>query len=351
MSTSGTVGLTRYDTRKLIDNAYGVCRIVRQEITPERIEIAKDWLFLRLSAMANKGIPLWAVSKTILPIYQNVYSVPCPIGATNVLDLNLRRTNRISQGTASSSAGVAVNAFDDDLETICTTAADGYIQLEFDAGETFIPMFGILPGASGVWNFTLQGSNNGIAWTTFDTITDLVVVDGEWYWWDLEGQANWMYIRIQATNGTVLSLRELVFSNNPNEINMALINRDNYSTLPNKFSQPGQPTQYWLNKERVQQIITLWPPPALITRYWNLVGYLQYQIEDVGSLREEIQFRQSAYRGLTLKLGYDLSLVDKEAKPSELLPEEAERAWKDMWDGESDDAPTSLTPNIGPYTR
>lgn len=350
MATSGTVGTTVFNTRKVIDNAYGRCRIARQQITAEKIEIANDLLFLRLSSMANRGIPLWAVQKEILALYVGEQSVNTPVGTVNVLNLNLRRTNRLS-GTASASAGTAGNAFDGDFTTVCTTGADGWIQLQLESG-TVVPMYGILPAASGTWSYTIQGSDDGVAFTTLRTVTAQAVVSGEWIWFDLEGVADWTYYRLQATGGTVLSVAELVFANNPSEINLSPLNRDDYSSLPNKTFQ-GQPTEYWLNKERAKPVITLWPAPGDIAKLWNLVGYLQRQVMDVGTMAQEIECRQSDYLAIVARLAGDIALsdrdVDKDWVP--LVLEQAEKEWKDLWDGESDDAPTMLTPNIGVYTR
>lgn len=350
MATSGTVGTTTFNTAKLIEHAYGRCKIARQEIVGEKIEIARELLFLRLSQMANKGIPLWAIEKFILPLYQGVFSVPTPIGTVNILDLNLRRQNRLT-GTASSSAGTAENAFDDDFSTICTTLANGWIQLQLESG-TRVPMFGILPGASGTWDYTIQGSDDGVTFVTLYTAADEEVVDNEWIWFDVEGVEDWTYYRLQASGGTVLAVRELVFANTPNEINMALMNRTNYSTMPDKTFQ-SQPTQYWLDKQLALPVITLWPAPNLQTRYWTLTGYLQRQIQDVGSLIQEVEVRQSDKLAIMARLAADIALQDKEVDPdwAQVLATEADREWRDLWDGESDDAPAMLLPNISPYTR
>lgn len=349
MATSGTVDTTVFPTRKVIDNAYGLCRIARQEITAERIETAMDWLFMRLQMAANKGIPLWAVRKAIIPIYLGEQSVETPDGTVNVLNLNLRRTSRL-EGTASSSAGVAANAFDSDFDTICTTLANGWIQLQLDS-ETMVPMFGILPGASGAWSYEIQVSDDGVTFTTIYTATAETVVDQEWIWFDVEGVQDWAYYRLQATGGTVLAVRELVFANMPNEINMAPLNRDDYSSMPNKVML-SQPTQYWLDKQRAKPVITLWPAPNQQTQYWNLVAYLQMQIMDVGTMREEIECRKSDYLAIVERLAADLAVADKGVDINLIPTLEARSAasWRDMWDGESDDAPATLVPNISPYT-
>jgi hypothetical protein len=351
LATSGTVGTTRFTTRKMIDNAYGRCKIIREKITAERIEVAKDLLFLRLSAMANKGIPLWCIQKTILPIYLAEYSVPTPVGTVEVLDLNLRRTTRPT-GTASSSSGVAANAFDGDFSTACTQVVpNGWIQLQYDSA-TAIPMFGILPAASGTWDYTIQVSDDGIAFTTIYTATAQAVVAGEWQWFDVEGVTEHAYYRLQAGATTILNVTELVFANTPTEVNLAPLNRDDYSTLPNKFLL-SQPTQYWFDRQRTQPIITLWPAVSQQCVFWNLVAYLHRQIQDVGTMAQEIELRQSDYLAVMARLAADLALVDPEVTDPnliQLIMGEALNEWRDMWDGESDDAPTSLTPNIRPYT-
>ena len=354
MATSGTVGLTRFTTRKVIDNAYGLCKIARPEITSERIEVAKDWLFLRMSVAANKGIPLWAIQKQILPLYVNTTIAPLPVGAYDLLNLNTRKTARQATGMATASEGVAANAFDGDFSTACTqTIAAGWIQLQFEQGATFIPMFGILPNATGTWSYTMQGSNDGLVWTTFYTATAQAVVDGEWFWFDVDGMAEWQYIRLQATGLTILNVTELVFANTPTEIMCAGLARDDYSNLPNKVTT-GQPTQFWFDRQRTQPVIHLWPSPGELTRFWNLTAYLQFQLQDVGKMTEELELRQTAYFAFVKQLGSDLSRVDKEVKDENLivrLAQEAKEAMNDMWDGESDRAPTMLTPNIRPYTR
>lgn len=350
MPTSGTVGTTVFNTAKLIEHAYGRCKIARQEIGGEKLEIARELLFLRLSQMANRGIPLWAVEKEILGLYVGQQSVETPRGTVNVLDLNLRRSSRLT-GTASSSAGTADNAFDNDFDTICTTLANGFIQLQLESA-TRVPMYGFLPGASGTWSYTIQASDDGVTFIDLLDVEEQEVVDSEWVWFDIEGVQEWEYYRLQATGGTVLAVRELVFANAPNEINMAPMNRNNYSSLPDKTFL-SQPTQYWLDKQRVVPVITLWPCPNEQTRYWNLVGYLQRQIQDVGSLVQEVEVRQSDYLAIMARLAADIGLQDKEVNPdwAQVLAVEADREWKDLWDGESDDAPTSLVPNIAPYTR
>ena len=55
MPTSGTVSTTVFNTRRVIDRAFGRCKLPPQGVTPELIETARDNLFLILSSLVNLG--------------------------------------------------------------------------------------------------------------------------------------------------------------------------------------------------------------------------------------------------------------------------------------------------------
>lgn len=351
MATSGTVSTTVFNTRKLIEHAYRRCRISPQQITTERIETALDLLYLRFSSMASKGIALWAIQTEILPLYAARRSVPTPVGTVDVLNCNLRRVQRIT-GTFSASEGDVEDAFDGDIETACTQATDGgWIQVQFDSA-TRIPIFGILANATGDWDFDIEGSNDGSTFATLHSESGRAVVAGEWYWFDLEGMKSWEYIRLQAGAGTTLDVAEFFVGNRPNEIPLALINRDDYINLPDKTFL-SRPTQFWYDKQRVQPVITLWPSPGVEFTFEQLLVTVQRYIEDVGTLRQEVEVPQRWKLAIMSRLAGDLALEDPEVDPQRvpLLTSLADIEWNRAWDGESDSAPTRLAPNISPYTR
>lgn len=353
MATSGTVGTTVFKTRKVIDHAFRRCKLTPQQITSEHLDTAKDLLFLELSKLVTKGIPLWTVEKFILPLYEGVFSVLTPLGTVDILNLNLR-TNQRAVGTASASEGVANNAFDADLETACVQVTPGgWIQIEFDTDEeTAIPIFGILPNVTGTWTFTLQYSEDGLAWTDIFTETNLDVTAGEWYWRDVEGVTPHLFYRLLADASTTLNVTELVFDLNPREIPLFQLNRDDYSSLPNKFSQ-GRPVQYMLDKQRLRPLLVLWPVPEFQFTFSQLTGFLRREIEDVGTLQQELEIPKRWYSPIMLQLARGLCKEIKEVDPNMIpvIEADAARELKEAWDGESDGANVRLLPNIRSYTR
>lgn len=351
MATSGTVGTTVFRTRKVIDLAYRGCKIPPQKVGAERIQTALDLLFLRLSSMSSRGIPTWAIQKEILPLYYGRQTVPLPIGTVDLLNCNLRNLQRLT-GTASASEGTAENAFDGDIETDCTqVAAGGYIQTQLDSAAQ-ATNFGILPASSGTWSITITGSNDGSSFTTLYTNTEFEAVSGEWQWFDIEGLATYAYYRLNAVAPTVLNVAEFFIGNMPNEIPCAKLNRDQYSDLPNKTFL-GRPVQYWYDKQLVEPLITLWPAPNSEFTFYQLVCYINQQIQDVGTMYQSIAVPQRWYLALIARLKGDIATTDEEVDPALVgtLDSIAEREWNRAWDGETDGSNVQLAPGIGGYTR
>lgn len=352
MATSGTVSQTVFETRKVIEHAGRRAGLVPSQLVAEHLETALDLLFLTLSQYISLGIKLWNVQKNILPIYERVSTIPMAVGVVDTFNVNLRTSTRLSTGTLTASEGDADNAFDGDLSTACVqTLAAGNISIELDVAQA-VPMYGFMPNASGTWSFAFQFSDDGITWTTIFSETDFAVVAATWYWFDVEGVLEHGWYRLLATGATILNVTELVFQVTPSEIPLALINRDDYSNLNNKFF-PGRPTEYRYDKQRDRAYLNLWPAPQFQFTFAQLVCYVQTYIQDVGTLQQTLDIPQRWYMAVVLDLASGLVKEIKEADKSQIPVIDADLAMylKRAWGGESDGSPAYLLPNLRPYTR
>lgn len=361
MATSGTVGQTVFETRKVIDHAARRCKIPPQGLGSEDLDTALDLLFLNLSALASYGIPLWVVEKTILPIYRGERSVPLPVGTVDVMNFNIRQLNRPLGETNSASEGIADNAFDSDLTTsLVQTIAAGFVQTDFgDGNQTQVDHFGIFftPAATETWDITIQGSQDGMAWTDLYANAALNAVPGDWFWVDLEQQVPWRYFRLQANGTTILNIAEFYLGNTANEIPMPKVSRDSYSNLPDK-NFLSRPTEYWFDKQAVgsannQSIATIWPLPDTQYTFYQYILYVKRQIQDVGTLVQELEIPQRWYEfvicDLARKLVRELPSADVSRIP--VLDQDYAIEAKNVWTGEDDGAPVRIQPKIGVYTR
>lgn len=352
MATSGTIGQTTFNTRKVIDNAYRGCKLPAQTVTGEMISIAKEQLYMLLSALANAGAPLWCIEKYILPLYQGVHSVPVPVGTVDVLNANLRTLQRLT-GTETSSEGTASLAFDGDVDTATNQiTAAGWIQTQLD-GDTLVTTVGILPDATATWDFSLQWSDDGLTWTTFYTDTAYAAIDMEWLWLDFQGLAAHTYWRLKANNTTVLNVRELYWANTPQDIMLARINKDDYWNMPNKDFQ-GRPTEYWFNqKAQEQSIMEVWPAPNEAAQFQQLTLLTHRHIMDVGALTETLEIPDRWFEAVVWQLAARLAAITPEVtEPATARAEKnAAEFLRLAWMDQRDNSPMQIMPNISPYTK
>lgn len=357
MATSGTVGRTVFETRKIVDRAYRLARVPSQMVAGEMLQIALDELYLILSSVASTGVPLWCIEPEILPLYYGQTDVPTPVGTVSILQAAIREVTRLP-GTAFSSAvsgsNVAELAFDRDIETDCVLAGvDGHIGIMLDNPQA-VTNIGILPAATGVWNVVLEYSRDDISYTTFYSNTAFEAVDGQWQWMDFEKLPPATYWRLRAVGGsTVLSVAELVFANNPSEILMGNVSKDDYFNLPNKTFQ-GKPLQYWQDRQ-MPPVLKVWPAADLQSTFRQIVIYRHRQIEDVGTLRQTIEMPPRWLNAVSLKLGVALARVTPESTLNQQqvidLRNDADKAWREAWMEERDPSPITLAPDISMYTR
>lgn len=284
-------------------------------------------------------------------MYEGQSTIVLPDGTVDVLNCNLRSLNRLT-GTATSSSGTADNAFDGDLTTTCTLgAAAGNISLFF-SGTAVPTNFGILPNVSGTWDIAIQTSIDGVSWSTVYSNSALSVSAGLWNWIDVEGVlSSTIAVRLLAGATTTLDVREFYVANTPNEIPLAKVNRDSYSNMPNK-SFRSRPTEFWYDKRRGPTAMNLWPVPSTDFVFWQLVNYIQRQVQDVGSLTQSLDIPQRWFLAIINELAKELALSIPEVKPElrgELLGLAAQ-TMSEAWAGENDGSPTYILPNIRPYT-
>jgi hypothetical protein len=355
MPTSGTIGSTTFLNQQLIDHAFRRCKMVEQQITGEHLQIALELLWLYVMTLSNRGIKLWNVVPIILPIYERVQTVPCPLGTEATYTINLRNHNRVL-GTATASEGVADNAFDGDLTTACIQVAPaGTITMALDSA-TAIFTFGIMPNVSGTWDYVIEASNdNFVTATPYITRVGQEVVANEWIWEDVQAPSRVVEFdawRLRATGTTVLDVIELVYQNKPNEIPMYKLNRNDYANLPDKAST-GRPTQFWYDRQRTRPEIELWPSPGAEFTFNQVTGFIQRQLQDVGALSDELEVPDRWYLAIICELARQLSREIKEVDVTKLpfIDTDAEKYLKDAWDGETDESEAYLRPNIAPYTR
>lgn len=351
MAYSGTYG-TLITVQKLIDHGARRCGKLAEELTSEQVDSAKTSLYFLLSNLINIGIQYWAIGKKVYGLKADQYVYLLPVGANDALNVLYRRMNRPTGSYASSAGGVVANAFDGDIDTICTqTSAAGNISVNYGTNnQTYIGSIGVLPGATATMNVVYEWSNDGSTWNTLYAPGSESWVDGEWIWHDIDPGVTAQFYRIRAISGTLV-LREFYLGNNSTEITMARLNRDDYTNLPNKNFTANQPYQFWVNRTIPQTELTLWPVPS--DPFIQMTVWYSKQIQNVGDLSGELEIPQRWYMAVQSMLAHQMSL-ELPAVPLDrvqYLEGQAEKYLNMAEQEERDKSPIYFAPNILPYTR
>ena len=357
MAYSGTVGQTVISVQTLIDHGARRCGKLAEELAVEQVQSAKESLFFFLSNLANLGINYWAINKTVIGLNANQYIYTLPVGAIDAQNVLYRNIDRPVGSYTTSAGGVVANVYDGDTSTYCQqTSSNGNIAVDYGTNNAqYIGSIGFLPyvsgGGSATWSYVLEYSTDGSTWNALATGTSVAVSDMQWVWTDIDPGQNVNYYRMRATGNTTLALRELYFGNNSREIQMARLNRDDYTNLPNKNFTANQPFQFWFDRTIPQPTLYLWPVPS--DPFVQMTVWYSRQIMDVGALSGELEIPQRWYEAVLMNLSHRMSLELPGVQLDRIgyLEKMAAQYLNDAESEERDKSPIFFSPNISVYTR
>jgi hypothetical protein len=357
MAYSGTVGTTVINVQTMIDHGARRCGKLAEELTSEQLLSARQSLFFLLSHLANIGINYWAIDKKVFGLNADQYIYSMPLGCIDVLNVLYRTMNRPNGAYTTSAGGVVANVYDSNVDTYCQqTSANGNIAVNFGpSNPIYVGSIGFLPyvagGGSATWSIALEYSTDNSTWNMLEDLGTIVVTNNQWVWTDIDPGESVAYYRIRAYNNTTLALRELYFGNNSREIQMARLNRDDYTNLPNKNFTANQPYQFWFDRTIPQPTVYLWPTPS--DPFIQMTVWYQRQIMDVGALTDELEVPQRWYEAVVFMLAHRMSLELPQVAMDRIgyLEKMADRYYSEAEAEERDKSPIYLAPNISCYTR
>lgn len=352
MAYSGTVGQTVVSVQDLIDHGARRAGKLAEELTSEQIYAAKQSLFFLLSNLSNIGINYWAISQKVFGLNADKFIYELPAGSIDVLNVNYRTMNRPT-GDVYASSGNAANAVDSDVTTVnVQTSPNGYIAINYGTNNPiYSGSIGILPGVSGSFHILLEVSNDGSNWTLLEDTGVTTWVDNQWLWYQIDPGASVQYYRMRETGGNTLQVREFYVGNMSREVPMARLNRDDYTSLPNKNFTANQPYQFWFNRTIPFPQITLWPTPS--DPFVQMVVWYSRQIMDVGALNGQLEIPDRWYLAVQNMLAHQMAmeLPGVDLQRVQYLEVQAEKYLQLAESEERDKSPIYLAPNIAVYTR
>jgi hypothetical protein len=352
MSTSGTVSQTVVTVQNLIDSGARRAGKLAEELTNEQVAAAKQSLYYLLSSLANWGVNYWCINKVIVGLKPDQTYYYLPEGTVDVLNANYRTLTNVTTGQYSSSGNTAA-AFNGVGDQICQlTTNTGYIGINNGSGNPVsINTIGILPAVTGSVTIQLQYSTDNTTWVSLESPGAVTWTSGSWIFYDLPTSATQPYWRINQCAGINMGFYQVVFGTNPMSINMARMNRDDYSSLPNRSFEALRPLQYWFNRTIPQPNMELWPVPNSISPQLEL--WLNRYIQDVGDLSGEIEIPQYMYLAIQWGLAHQMASELPQVDPSRIgyCEQQYEKHLIMAQNENRDKSPVYYAPNISYYTK
>ena len=350
MASSGVTGTFNLDVADVIEHAARRCGISVSDMGLENSTILRDNLWILMSAWSNKGINLWRLYRPMFGMNSGKAEYEMNAGDIEVENALCRTPQQLSATVTSSAGGTTSNLTDQDVETVATqTASNGNFQWDFGTDTTQnVALCGLLPNGANTYNLVFEYSFDGSAWGNVDSQGSAAYVDNVWQWFAFDPTYAAQYFRVRETGGATMSFREMFVAAQWQDINMSLLNRDDYANMPNKrFS--GTPRQYWFDRQLTPTMV-LWPVP---NSAFSLIYCITHRhIEDVGAMSNTLNIPQRWFDPVVWNLAYmsilELKGADMQRFP--LIEKMKDLSLLDASVEDRDKGPIMITPDIGRYT-
>ncbi len=327
MATSGTVGQTVIDNATLIEHAVRRCGLPAGAQTAENSIVARNCLFILAAHLASRGLNLWCVTREILGLEAGRTGYTLLPGTISVMNV-LYTAPTLLTGTDTTTATALAREL---------AEAAKVIRVGFKLSS--------LPASGGI---SIDSSDDGVVWTPRKVVAQAALpVAGAWHHLDLDPSVTALHFRISSASALTVSAFSLC--SDLSEVPMTPFNRDDFANLPNKRVEGRSSTNYFFEK-KITPTLTLWPVPTVDTdhvSYWR-----HHQIEDVGSLQQELAIPTRWLESFIVHLAFRLSMELPGVDPSRisLLSGLADKAIIEVEAEETDGNPIYFVPRISAYT-
>lgn len=332
---SGTFNSTVWDTRHVIDRAYGALRLLPQQITAEMQQIGLDLLGLVLQNLVNDAAPLWTLEKLLVTLTEGQLSYTLP-PATNDVDRAFYRT--ISNVTPPVV-----------IQTPTSYIFDFGVNSDGSDNATSVTSFSV------AWEnqpapVKIQSGDDGVTWMDASA-PPLTPGTGALVWYDTSNNRARRFWQIVPTASPTLSILSASVYNTPNEIEMYRMNKDDYWNFTNKDVQ-GRPLQYWLHRTRTPSM-KIWQVPNSAAAQNLMVVHRKRLIMDVGNLQQTIEVPSRWYLAIIFALAEQLSWCTPSASQQDCaaVRGRAVQLLNRAWLEERDRSEIKMQFGLSAYTR
>jgi len=345
MQTSGR-SAKPLEAIRLVEQAVRMCGVLPSTLGSEQLSNALIELRILLNSLSNRGLNLWCLVERVLPVSAGAGSVSLLPDVVEVKDV-LWRSGVYAVPTSSTST---------------TDTLDALAPLNVSSVAARAPSYAVAD-----YTLTLEASDDTVTWTPAGSALLPRVAAGDRIGLSSSLSLSKRYWRLThalsvpddelplppTALGAVPALLSVSFLSGSRDTVMSPMNRDSYAALPNKQFTALQTPNYFLDKQRDQIVLRLWPNPS--SDGPQIIVWCQRHIQDALSLTERLdipsRWQSAVLSGLAAALSLTLPKDTVSNERIQLLMQKAEADTQLAERGETDGSSTSLVPRIAAYTR
>lgn len=327
-----TTGQTVIEVVDVVERILARCEIDTFNQTPDLINKARINLFYHLSNLSNAGTLVWMIDRRTLQLYRGQTKYTMPPGAMDLINVN-RRTYVGIDGTVGGIVTQVLNAF--------LTLQQRVVLVGFD----------VIGNTNALENTITVETLNGATWTVRKTITQLW--SGERRWVEIDGAAEADAVRVIVTGAGNATLDPSVClaASSYRDLPLGMFNRDDWSNQSDKRTY-GTVVNIYHDKQ-YENVLYVWQTPSDESQLLNIEYTTQG--EDIPELYDNIRIPsrrlESVIDGVAYSVAKELPKTRMDGAKLQELQMAAKMSRTEADEGETDNGPTRLYPNIRVYTR
>lgn len=342
MSTSETYDFGSSENEQIIREAYERLKVSPSLLTDQQIKSALRSLNFIFVSWVNRRLNRFTIKQGMISLNPGQSSYLMPSTVASILKGSLRTSYRNLGGTPfSSPGGVAINAFDGNINTSCAQSGpNGYISYSWGGTNRPITMIGITSFVDANYTLRAQYSYDGIDWTDKDVLIlpSTAFQKNVLQWFSIPVAIPAPYFRIIETGGATLNISELYFNNNVTDSLLSPCSWSEYHNYPDK-DRVGDPSQYLFDRQ-IEPILRFYQTPSNLYNCF----YFTYkkQIQDIGAMIDTAEVPTRFISAMTAELAYQLAIKEKALDMISVLKSEAVEAFKYAEFDDEDNVPINI---------
>ena len=306
MTTSGTYNFQATPGDQILKEVFDRCGNTSESVSSNQVVSLLNSANYMFSDWINRGTNLSTINTGMVTIVPGQANYSLPAGTADIVGDGMTAALIIRQlnGTASSSTGVAPNAFDGNPLTACTqTAPNGFIAYDYGASAGWsIWYVGITSNVDATYTLEVDYSFDNAGWYAANKPKAQTYIKGQTQWIVLSTPPMARSWRIIETAGATLNIQELYFDTPSRSIQMNRQSKDWYLSVPNK-QVIGVPSTFVVTRNR-NPYFTVYLTPN--NTYNAFVFNVQSYYQDFNTLIEEAdvpqRFMDALVSGLAARL-------------------------------------------------